>query len=182
LRGRASASQGGAFRAKSEKVNGAEDGAILFFHPAKFGRMQQERKMDNKNNVTELQDAKALKRMHLPLNTPMEHREFSSEYTRHWVALLEAYAGFMVAVIKYSGTTSEAKWRTVVRRYNELVTLTEKEPPFKDENERVILAMFKEMRAIPFLEYWGDLIDAVEDGVEGLVIKPGDAPLWTHPE
>ena len=42
--------------------------------------------------------------------------------------------------------------------------------------------MFKEMRAIPFLEYWGDLIDAVEDGVEGLVIKPGDAPLWTDTE
>ena len=39
--------------------------------------------------ITNLEDARALQRMGYPLDTPVEYREFSKEYTRHWVALMK---------------------------------------------------------------------------------------------
>ncbi len=38
--------------------------------------------------VTKLEHARAFKQMKMPLNTPVEQRTFSANYTRHWVRLM----------------------------------------------------------------------------------------------
>ena len=48
--------------------------------------------------VTKLEHARAFKQMNIPLNTPVEERIFSAEYTRHWVHLMSAQDEFMQAV------------------------------------------------------------------------------------
>jgi hypothetical protein len=50
--------------------------------------------------ITSLEDARALKRLGVPLNTPIEHREFSPAYTDHWVDLMVAQAKFVEAIKK----------------------------------------------------------------------------------
>jgi DNA invertase Pin-like site-specific DNA recombinase len=47
---------------------------------------------------TTLENARVFKRMKMPLNTPVENRTFSPEYTRHWVLLMDAHGGFMLAL------------------------------------------------------------------------------------
>src|SRR5437879_312417 len=56
--------------------------------------------------VTKLKDAKALKKMGAPLNTPVEQREFSKEYSKHWFALMKAHDRFMLAVGEYADDDS----------------------------------------------------------------------------
>jgi hypothetical protein len=52
-----------------------------------------------------------MQRMGMPLDTPVEHRKFSAEYSRHWVALMNAHLKFMRCVFKHSRSpTPMRKW------------------------------------------------------------------------
>ena len=127
--------------------------------------------------ITNLQDARAMQRMGMPLDTPVEHRKFSAEYTRHWVKLMEAHHKFMRTLSKYSQSATPAAWAKVDRRFDELMAVVKTSPPLKDDVEQTILDAFKQGRAFPFLEYWAGALDAVEDGAE-LTIRSGDIPTW----
>jgi hypothetical protein len=73
--------------------------------------------------ITDLDDARFLKRAGLPLDMPLKHREFSHEFTEHWFALMNAHTHFMIAVLEFSDgarSGSPRKWRLVKRRLGEL--------------------------------------------------------------
>jgi hypothetical protein len=129
--------------------------------------------------ITNLEDARAMQRMGMPLDTPVEHRMFSAEYTRHWVKLMNAHLKFMRTMGKYSKSLTPAMWGKMGRRFDELITLVKMSPPFEDDTEQAILEMWKQGYAFPFLGYWAGALDAVEDGAE-LTIRPGDIPMWVE--
>ena len=68
---------------------------------------------------TRLDDARALKRMNIPLNTPVEHRTFSKAYSKHWFALMNAHTEFMLAMREYCDDADPrpGKWKLVRRRF-----------------------------------------------------------------
>jgi hypothetical protein len=146
--------------------------------------------------VTKLEHARAFKQMNMPLNTPVEQRIFSAEYTRRWVHLMAANSEFMQAVDEYTTGTragSPGKWKLMRRRlialdqaFRQCVAFLGKlggdvlRPVFKteqDEHEHALLGHFLTEHAEPFIRFWGDAIDAVDAGAS-LEIKPGDIPTW----
>jgi hypothetical protein len=144
-------------------------------------------------NVTNLDDARYLRRAGLPLGLPLTHREFSRQYSEFWFGLMKAHTHFMFAVLTFSDDESPAKWKLVKRRFSGISKAMRscdafvgklggrKTPPaFKsqqDEHECRILSTFLVERAMPFAEYWQSAIDAVDDGTP-LTIRTGDMPKW----
>ena len=150
--------------------------------------------------ITRLEDARALKELNAPLNTPVEDRTFSEDYSRHWLALMDAQTEFMLAMHEYSHgarAQSPGKWKLVRRKLaaldkaaarcvDFLVGLSGNVPDgaklvFKteqDQHEYALLGWFLAERAVPFIGYWREAIDAVEAG-STLTIAPGDIPRWT---
>ena len=57
--------------------------------------------MERDTRITQLEDARQLKRMHLPLNLPITHRTFSADCARHWFDLMDAHGKFVAAVLEY---------------------------------------------------------------------------------
>ena len=146
--------------------------------------------------ITRLQDARHLKQAGLPLNTPAEDQIFSSKYTEHWVDLMNAHATFMLAMGEYSDTQRPGKWKLAKRRLAALDKATERcvvfvaelagniaagaDPVFESEqdgHEYSLMLAFITERALPFINYWTDAIDAVDVGT-ALTIRPGDVPSW----
>ena len=140
-----------------------------------------------------LEDARLLKRAGLPLATPVEHREFSQAYTKQWVALMDAHSAFMAALLEYcNGDQSPARWQQVARRLVALHNATARAVDFvealngrlasgQDQHEYALLLTSIVERALPFIDYWADVIDAVEAGAS-LAIRPGDIPRWIDEE
>ncbi|WP_407192821.1 hypothetical protein [Bradyrhizobium sp. STM 3566] len=146
--------------------------------------------------VTKLEHARALKQMKIPLNTPVEQRTFSAEYTRNWVHLMAAHREFTQAVTQYTTGTragSPGKWKlmrckliALDRAFSRCGVLLGKlggdvlPPEFRteqDEHEHAILGHFLTEHAAPFIQFWKDGIDAVDAGAS-LTIKPSDIPPW----
>lgn len=74
-------------------------------------------------SITQLEHARALKRMNVPLNTPVEERTFSLEYSDHWFRLMDAHDGFAQAVSEYvagARAGSPGKWKLMRRRLTAL--------------------------------------------------------------
>jgi hypothetical protein len=136
------------------------------------------------DNITDIQNAKALKRMGVPLNTPIaETRYFSESYSKHWFSLMKAHDDFLGALAGYVEVTSLPKWRKLRKSFNGIhkaidhcTTCIGK---LDDPLEQQIIGTFLIERAIPFATYWADAINAVEDGVT-LTITPADWPRWTE--
>ena len=129
--------------------------------------------------ITNLEDARAMQRMGMPLDTPVEHRWFSAEYTRHWIKLMNAHHKFMRTMGKYSESLTPAMWNKMCRRFDELITLVQTSPPFKDDNEQAIHEAWKQGYAAPFLKFWAGAFDAAEDGAV-LKISSSDIPMWVE--
>jgi hypothetical protein len=150
--------------------------------------------------ITNLQDTKVMKRMGLPLNTPIEQRYFSRAYTKHWLQLVNAHRKFMVAICKLSKDGPEAatvrKWNLVRRRLREISEAIHSadifigklggnvNPPFfkrdQDEQEQHFLASLLIQRAIPFVEFWQEAIVMIVDEGTALEFGLDDLPLWFH--
>jgi hypothetical protein len=144
---------------------------------------------------TKLDDARELKRAGLPLNTPLEHRTFSQEYSEHWFRLLITLREFMVAAGKFcDGPRGNAgRWNSLKRRFggfrNALRDCDESigklsgnvtPPAFKseqDEQECRILSDFLLNRATPYVTFWQNVTETVDGGVSQR-IEPGDIPKW----
>ena len=137
------------------------------------------------DDITKLENARVLKQMGAPLDTPVEERVCSLDYSRHWFALMDARDKFMVAVGEYAGSSPRAgspcKWRLVRRRHTALDKAARRCVDLlgrlQDVNERAILKSFLDQRAGPFIRFWADAIDAVDGGTP-LTIRPGDIPPW----
>jgi|SRR5215472_14149288 len=139
-------------------------------------------------SITRLEDARALKQIGAPLNTPIEERTFTTECSKHWFRVMKAHADFMVAVRSGKRAGTIGKWRALGSKLSNMrlagAELCGNPPPappnFKteqDEQEAAILQHFLVNRAVPFIEYWEGAIAAVEAGAE-LTIGPADMPRW----
>jgi hypothetical protein len=159
--------------------------------------------------ITDITDARYLKREGLPLNTPITHCEFSKEWNRHWVRLQKAHdelcgaMGAMLAFIEASKHgVSFPKWKAFKRRFKALKkeaercdafvgklcgikSLSDKPTPTykteEDEREAALMMFFLSQRVVPTLEYFESMIDAAEAG-NTVRIRPEDIPLWFDPE
>jgi hypothetical protein len=146
--------------------------------------------------VTQLDDARVLKKLGAPLNKPVVHREFRPEYTERWIELQNAYTRFMSALVEFVDgprAGSARKWRHLVRRLDGMHTaMTECDalvgklsgnvtPPVfetdQDRGECLAMSFFLTERAMPFVDFWDDALDAVDAGTE-LMIRPEDIPPW----
>jgi hypothetical protein len=146
--------------------------------------------------IIKLEHARALKAMHLPLNTPVEEGKFSLEYSEHWFDLMDAHGAFVSAVDEYTAgprAGTRGKWRLMRRRLAALDAVAieclafvrklggnAKPLVFKseqDEQEGGLLRFFLRERVAPFIQYWVEAINAVDAGAE-LRIESGDIPPW----
>jgi hypothetical protein len=146
--------------------------------------------MNARTEITRLQDAKALKEIGAALNTPVIHREFSREFSRHWRSLVHAQVRFLNAVFKYAGrqNASVYKRQQVGRRLDDITNAIRRSDAFvgrlgdanrsdQDRHEQDVLTSFLLQRAVPFVEFWQKAIEALDNGVS-LEIKPKDIPVW----
>lgn len=156
--------------------------------------------MTDNNAITNLADARTLKRLGWPLNTPIIHQEFSETCGRHWAALMDTQAKFENAMFRYllDDTQSPAKWWSARRRFIALErqcdhcvvfmmvelggnTPPEAPPVFKSEQdarEYALIKYFFDTRACRYLAFWESAIDAAEAG-NTLTFTTGDIPPWT---
>jgi hypothetical protein len=123
------------------------------------------------DNITNIQDAKVFKRMGVPLNTPItEVHTFSKAYSKQWFGLMKAHDSFCDALANYIEAQSLPTWKRVRKSFNGIVRETKRAGlaggKFEDPNEQRLLDAFLIQRAAPFIEYWLDALDAVEDGAE----------------
>jgi hypothetical protein len=152
--------------------------------------------------ITKIKDARILKRMGVPLNTPIEDRALSEEFSQHWARLHMAHDRFISAVLKYrdDGKWTQGNWKRFKQSYKALgdeanrcdtflgklagIKSPDETVSFKSEqdaNEAQLLSYFLAKRAVPFLQYWQDVIAALESGRE-VEINPADVPRWFDPE
>jgi hypothetical protein len=82
-----------------------------------------ETKMTNPPDITKLDDARDLKRAGLPVGLPIVRKEFTREYSEHWIPLMKAHAHFVIAMREFSDRArqgSPGKWKLVKRRFDGL--------------------------------------------------------------
>ena len=118
-------------------------------------------------------------------------RAAPSGYSRQWFALMDAQQAFMTALHEYDG--SPARWRRAKARLRGLDKTGARCIAFmaerarnpatsaQDIQELAPMQWFITMRAIPFVDYWVNAFDAVDNGAE-LTIRPGDMPRWVDDE
>ena len=137
--------------------------------------------------ITDLQDAKFFKRQGLPLDTPVEHFEFSAAYGKHWLALNKAQNAFMKAAVSYVTGSKQTlpKWKQAKKRLKDLKKAMRGCEAFigkaKNENEAGIMARFLVNQAMPFVAFWEEAIATAEGG-DDFKFNAADVPLWTDPE
>jgi hypothetical protein len=130
--------------------------------------------------ITNIQDARALKRMGVAPNMPVEHFVFSETYSKHWFGLMKAHDTFCGALADYVDDVSFPKWRKPRKGLNGIFrAMGRSDAAIADPNEQTIMASFLLQRAVPFAEYWEDALDAVEGGA-ALTIAPADWPRWSE--
>ena len=61
------------------------------------------------SDLVNIEDAKALKRMGLPLYMPVEHRQFARESTKLWCRLWDDLAKFCGRMLDYEKDPTERK-------------------------------------------------------------------------
>ena len=63
------------------------------------------------SDLINIEDAKALKRMGVPLNTLVERRQFARESAKHWVALWNDLTAFCNAMHDYRDNSTEQNFK-----------------------------------------------------------------------
>jgi hypothetical protein len=140
--------------------------------------------MNRQVNISSLPDAKARKKTGA-------RREFSLEFNKHWDRLAYAQLRFLNDIFQYAAVGTNAsirKRRKVGHRIDDLTNAICRSDAFagrlgdtsgseQRKYEQGILASFLIQRAVPFVEFWLEAIEALDSGVP-LEIKPKDIPIW----
>jgi len=133
--------------------------------------------------ITDIQDARAMKRMGAPLNTPVEHREFDLAISKHWINLKNAENGFDHALVEYAKgprAGSVGKFNLMKRRNEALYKVAADAHKFAEHYEkdpiqqRIIFELIA--RALYVVEWWREAFAAAEAGDDGVNIDLRDAP------
>jgi hypothetical protein len=145
--------------------------------------------MNAKVEIIRLQDAKALKEVGAPLNTPVVRHNFSLKFNKLRASLDGAQIRFLNAVFKYAAEGQNAsvrRRRQVGSRLDDITKAIRRCDAFvlgganrsdQDEHEKGILALFLIQRAVPFVEFWREIIEAIANGTSS-EIKWRDIPVW----
>jgi hypothetical protein len=136
--------------------------------------------------VTKLEDAKAMRRMGVPLNTEVEERTFSDEYSTHWIKLMNAQGAFMAAFHRFAAEDNTPRqWRNVKRAFKVLSREIEQCGAYVGEEpdplQAAILAGFLADRAAPFMAYFQDVIVRI-DAHHPVTLRAEDIPPWVEEE
>jgi hypothetical protein len=151
--------------------------------------------------ITQSEDARVLRHMKVPLNTPIEQGMFSPSCYKHWARLENAHDRFMIALRQYSeaslAESRDKKWQRLRRRLNVLDKAAGEcvqflgglagnvQPlalkPEQDEPGHALLEFLVRERAAPFIQFWREAFDAVEEGI-ALRIERSDIPPWFDDE
>ena len=147
---------------------------------------------------TRLDDARALKRMNIPLNTPVEPSDLQQGIQQALVCADECahrvHAGHARILMMPILAPANGSWfgagllrsdKAAVRCFDFVAELggnvpVGAEPVFKSEqdaHEYVRLGAFIAERALPFIEFWADAVDVVEASGT-LTITASDIPRW----
>ncbi len=118
--------------------------------------------------ITTIQDAKAFKKMGIPLNTPVvERRVFSEAYSKQWFSLMKAHDDFCKALVHHieaPSSTSKRLRKSLNGIAREVKRADIRSGKFEDPNEQMLMNLFLVQNAVPFIEYWADAFDALDDG------------------
>jgi hypothetical protein len=145
--------------------------------------------MKAQTEITRLQDAKALKEIGAPCNTPVAHHKFKVKLDRYWDSLVGAQLRFLSAVFRYAAEGQNAsvrRRRQVENRLDDITNAIRRCDTFvvgdanrsdQDEHEKGILALFLIQRAVPFVEFWQETIEVIANGTSS-EIKWRDIPVW----
>ena len=139
-------------------------------------------------HVTNLQDAKM---MNTELKTPIVHWDFSRKFSKHWAGLVYAQLRLLNAVFEYDEVRQKAcarKRRKVGHRLDDIAKTIRGSEVFagkrgdanqfdQDRNEQDILAHFLKGRAVPFVEFWQQAVEALDHGFS-LDIERAEIPIW----
>jgi hypothetical protein len=152
--------------------------------------------MSTPNQITNIEHAKAFKRMGVPLNTPVIERELSDAYSHRWARLQGAKVQFSNAAHAYllkcieRKKPSPSEWGKVLRKFKALRKecwicdhFIDPENPtgHPNDEECTLLAVFMFQRAWPYLNFWQDIIERLESG-ESVPFNVDDMPKWFDPE
>ena len=145
--------------------------------------------MNAQTEITRLQDAQAPKEIGVPCNSPVAHHKFRVKLDRYWDSLVGAQLRFLNAVFGYAAEGQNAsvrRRRQVGSRLDDITTAIRRCDAFvvgganrsdQEEHEKGILALFLIQRAVPFVEFWRETIEAIANGTSS-EIKWRDIPVW----
>jgi hypothetical protein len=130
--------------------------------------------------VTRIEDARAMKAMGWPLDTPVVDGVTSKGTTIHFKAIVKAHAAFENALNEYVSGPRAGKWKLLRRRLVDLDQISAKAGDFAlaqrdgdDHSVAVIVQIV--IRISEFIRFWHEAIEIVEGG-ETLKISAGDIP------
>lgn len=130
-----------------------------------------------------LDNARALKAMGAPLDTKIEERIFSKDYSKHWFAMLKAHDVFCGALhdLATSGG-SRKKWRVTKHRLLDFAKVEKKAwqfavSPDGDQTEKALLLGVLMKRVYPFITGWDTKLTEMWNGTP-VTIRAEDVMLF----
>jgi hypothetical protein len=129
--------------------------------------------------------AKAMKRMGLPLNTPVERRTLQRETSKQYLRLWDDLTAFCLKMVEYNADPSEKSFKAWTRAFDTLDRHARATTKYiaklkggDHEVEGFLLGMFIERKVVPFMEGWDEIFAALEDG-EQVTIAPISQWDWS---
>lgn len=133
------------------------------------------------SDPTKLEHARAMKRMGVALNTPVEERQFAVESSRRYCGLWDDLTAFCHAMFAYNKAATRRKyetWKKAHRKiYRDARALIAYAGKLEDQIEAGCLRAFVDARVKPFYEGWLEVFEALEGG-EQITIAPVDKWEW----
>ena len=128
------------------------------------------------SNVTQLDDAKALRAMGVPLHTPLEDCELSRSAEKKIAAVFKATRAFGNAVPLWAQKQTGQRYAAVFRAWNKLDRALARAKPEDEEPEAVAVALLTEPCRLVCAQ-WDDIFSGLESG-EPLTITTGEGAPW----
>ena len=128
------------------------------------------------SNVTQLDDAKALRAMGVPLHTPLEDCELSRSAEKKIAAVFKATRAFGNAVLPWAQKQTGQRYAAVLRARKELKHALARVEPRNEEPESVAVVLLIEPCRL-ICEQWDAIFAALENG-EPIKITAGEGAPW----
>src|SRR6516165_5673489 len=128
------------------------------------------------SNVTQLDDAKALRAMGVPLHTPLEDCELSRSAEKKIAAVFKATRAFGNAILPWAQKQTGQRYAAVRRTRRQLKRALARVEPKNEEPESIAVALLTEPCRLVCAQ-WDDISTALEDG-KPVKITTGEGAPW----